>query len=339
MTTAKIIDYRDLIAKSTRGFVGRGWVRDAVDASLAAAGPRYFLLLGEPGCGKTACLADLVRARGYPHHFIGKGSRRDADADVGWRNPVRFAESVGYQLLRDHGGWVMDWEEWGISVIQEVKELQGLLAGAEVGTLRATPRPPGRPLLSVRQEVERFGPAAQVIGVYVEKFRMDVEQVVRQLLVKPLRAVALRRPKEPVVVVVDGLDEAEEYSNPRHNICKLLPDAELPANVRFLVSSQHGRHLTDDFLGRSRVLWLSEDEQGRQDPRAHQDARAYALQLAGEGPVREALAARRVDPAVFAEKVADASRGNFLYLFHYADGVRQGDQALLDLSALPPGLY
>lgn len=27
----KVIDYRELIARSTEGFVGRGWVRDEVD--------------------------------------------------------------------------------------------------------------------------------------------------------------------------------------------------------------------------------------------------------------------------------------------------------------------
>jgi hypothetical protein len=164
--TEKIINYRELIGRSTQGFVGRRWVREAVDAFLAAAGPVAFLLLGEPGSGKTAFLADLARERGYPHHFIGKGSLSGVASSADWRNPIRYAESIGYQLLRDYGGWIMDWESWGIRVEQQVKELEGLLVGAQVGALHGLPRPADRPLLSVTQEVERFGPAAQVVGVY-----------------------------------------------------------------------------------------------------------------------------------------------------------------------------
>jgi WD40 repeat protein len=45
----KIIDYRGLIFRGTKGFVGWQWVRAAVDSFLQAAGPRYFLLSSRPG--------------------------------------------------------------------------------------------------------------------------------------------------------------------------------------------------------------------------------------------------------------------------------------------------
>ena len=144
--TNKIINYRDLVARSTRGFVGRQWVRDAVDGFLQANGPRCFLLLGEPGSGKTAFMADLVQRRGYPHHFIGKGSLSGLAASFDWRDPIRFAESLGYQLVRDYGGWIMDWESWGIKVEQEVRDLHGLLVGSAVEDFQAMPRPAGRPV-------------------------------------------------------------------------------------------------------------------------------------------------------------------------------------------------
>ena len=40
MIADKIINYRELIDRSTQGFIGRRWVGQAVDAFLAAAGPR-----------------------------------------------------------------------------------------------------------------------------------------------------------------------------------------------------------------------------------------------------------------------------------------------------------
>lgn len=137
----KIIDYQKLIDKSTREFVGRDWVHGAVDDFLQADSPRIFLLLGEPGSGKTSFMADLVKRRAYLHHFIGRGSRTDVDASLEWRDPIRFAESIGYQLLRDYGGWVMDWKSWGISVSQSVRVPDGLLVGARIDEINAAPRP------------------------------------------------------------------------------------------------------------------------------------------------------------------------------------------------------
>lgn len=338
MITKKIINYRELIYKSTEGFIGRQWVRDAVDDFLKANGPRYFLLIGEPGSGKTAFMADLVKRRGYPHHFIGKGSQIGLTTSLDWRNPIRFAESIGYQLIRDYGGWIMNWEEWGISVNQEVKELRGMLMGAKVESFKGAPRPIDKPKLTVKQEVEQFGQAAQIVGVYIEKFIMDVEQIVYQLLTVPLQTIAERWPEHQVVIIVDGLDEAEGYSDPSRNISKMLPNGSLPANIRFLFSSRPGEHLTYEFLSQAQVFWLSEDEQRNRNPYLIEDANSYILKLAEEKPVKEMLSRRGIEPVTFAEQVARASQGNFLYLYHYAQGVRNGDKTLLNTEALPEGL-
>jgi hypothetical protein len=65
----------NFIAGRTEHFTGRDWVFQSIDRWLAdPAGSRAFLLVGDPGAGKSAILARLVRfslgqasAAGCPH--------------------------------------------------------------------------------------------------------------------------------------------------------------------------------------------------------------------------------------------------------------------------------
>lgn len=66
---SKHIGFIPLIADKTEGFVGRQFVFDALDEFLKKNKSGYFVIQGEPGIGKTALLAQLVKTRGYPHHF------------------------------------------------------------------------------------------------------------------------------------------------------------------------------------------------------------------------------------------------------------------------------
>jgi len=65
-----IIKSASLIAERTRGFVGRDFVFNRIDECISSHTSGYFLLLGEPGIGKTSIIAKLVRRRCLPHHFI-----------------------------------------------------------------------------------------------------------------------------------------------------------------------------------------------------------------------------------------------------------------------------
>ncbi|MGN9758110.1 ATP-binding protein [Streptomyces sp. SD31] len=67
---SRIISYGELIAERTNGFVGRRFATDAVDAFLRDRRSGYLVIEGEPGIGKTTLLAQLVKTRAYPHHFV-----------------------------------------------------------------------------------------------------------------------------------------------------------------------------------------------------------------------------------------------------------------------------
>jgi hypothetical protein len=336
----KIIDYSELIDKSTEEFVGREWLLREVDDFLKSNNHRNFLIMGEPGCGKTSFMAELTtRHPDFPYHFVGKGTQIYLNESLAWCDPTRFAESVGYQLVRYYGDWIMNWEDFGIEVDINVKNLQDLHVGAHVGEFTATAQIGDRAKLSVREELERCDRAAMTVGVYVENLSLDYVQKVRQLLTTPLRNIAEKYPDRQLAVILDGVDEAEIYSGADdRTIIKMLPDGGLPPNVRFLLTSEPGEHLDEAFLHHSMILWLSEDEKGNTDPRTIEDAKVYIRSLAKEPSVRRMLTEHGIPTRTFVKKVVEASKGNFLYLHYYAQGVREGRKRLLNMDAFPRGL-
>jgi CHAT domain len=63
------IDASGYVAEKTAGFVGRKFVFDAIDRFIGRSPRGYFFVRGDPGIGKTALIAQLVKQRGYVHHF------------------------------------------------------------------------------------------------------------------------------------------------------------------------------------------------------------------------------------------------------------------------------
>lgn len=67
----RVQEFQTLVNERTQVFVGRQFIFQAIDALLA--NPQlpsgYIVIQGEPGIGKTALLAQLVKQRGYVHHF------------------------------------------------------------------------------------------------------------------------------------------------------------------------------------------------------------------------------------------------------------------------------
>jgi hypothetical protein len=84
----------------TTDFVGRGFVFDALDERLRSPDfpSGYVVIRGEPGIGKTALMAQLVKTRGYVHHFN--------NALEGVRSPKEFLGNACAQLIVRYGlGW------------------------------------------------------------------------------------------------------------------------------------------------------------------------------------------------------------------------------------------
>jgi len=121
--------FDSLIAERTKNFVGREFVFKALDAFLADENQQsgYFIIKGEPGIGKSALMAYLVKERGYIHHFN--------IALQAINKPRQFLKSVCAQLIArfalDHLEWPPDAEKDGAFLNQLLGEASEKLAAGE----------------------------------------------------------------------------------------------------------------------------------------------------------------------------------------------------------------
>ena len=66
-----VLDFETLVQERTRSFVGREFLFDAVDSVINDPGFKsgYIVIKGEAGIGKSTFSAQLIKKRGYVHHF------------------------------------------------------------------------------------------------------------------------------------------------------------------------------------------------------------------------------------------------------------------------------
>ena len=92
---AGIIDDSRFVAEKTTGFVGRQWLFDSIHRFTREKPRGYFLLRGDPGIGKSAFLAQMVKRDGYLHHFNVRSE--------GIRSPENFLSNICSQIITTYG--------------------------------------------------------------------------------------------------------------------------------------------------------------------------------------------------------------------------------------------
>jgi len=88
-------DFTPFIEEKTRSFVGRQWVFDEVHAFIEKNPFGYFFIVGDPGIGKSALAAQMVKMNGYVHHF-------NISAE-GINTAAAFLKNVCAQLIATYG--------------------------------------------------------------------------------------------------------------------------------------------------------------------------------------------------------------------------------------------
>lgn len=314
------IDYTSYISERTTNFTGREWVFQAVNDWLADPdGSRFFLLTGEPGCGKTAIAARLAQfSQGtisppddlthLTHNFLSVIHFCSA-RDSRWINPHVFAESLAMQLAARYPTYA--------------KALAEKSGDRQIH-------------IEVQQQIEQ----GQGIGVVIN--RLDVsgvapEDAFNRVVREPLEALFHEGFNQQVVMLVDALDEALNYSG-MFNIVSLLSHIDtLIPRVRFLLTSRQEVQIENEFLEADGLVISSAEF----DQRNQEDIQQYVnSRLSDDKALAEK--AKEVKPTEMVdlmEIITRKAEGNFLYVRFLLDAVARGQRLFIELEELPEGLH
>jgi len=326
-------------------FVERHWLKQQVEDKLADPDCRFLLLTAEPGAGKSAFMAWLA----YQHpdwcrYFI----RRDQRTPLGDPGAHSFLLQVGFQLAATYPN-AFNQEQLKISVAQRIGKAQDSeIVGAEIGKLVVSPF--YKKVVEIQQEVnssENSTVAGIRIGeLYGDSRSAPLTDFQFMALFDPASTLLKQNSKQQIVVLVDALDELR-YRDPELSLLRWLADCpELPANLRFVLTSRKDDALLNHFRGaqQSRIQELKIEEE---DPEVTKDLTQYAYQLVETEPkVQEALAQIERDTVAFARQAVEKANGNFGYLDAIGRAVDQAVQQeqdellqeVLNLSQLPNNL-
>jgi len=303
MTRSALFDFSTYITEHTRNFVGREWVFAEIDRWLAdPEAPRYFIVTGEPGVGKTAIAARLTQIRDLTAtHFC---IARQADTI----DPLNFARSLSHQLTRS--------DDFACCILEEQR------IHVEVH-------------VNVR---ENYG---QIIGIQIENLIIEAPSVMvafNRTVMDPLRKLYASGFDQQLVILVDALDEAVQQRGPE-TITDLLANARgLPPQIRFVLTSRPDSAALRHFeaLNIPHLVLDAGREENLQDVQEY--IRRQLEESEASEVLRAWLAEQEMQPQVFVDRITDASRGNFLYLVWLLSAIASGTQQFDSLAAAPQGL-
>lgn len=167
--------------------------------------PRFLLVLGPPGSGKTAWARDLARD---PDTFVAASHFCRAN-EFETRSPLKFLERVCAQLAHHS-------PSFDAALLAATKQRGGVSVDVEINISDARD--------------------TRVTGIHINEVHIHadrVEDLVGDILTGPLRAIE-HDITSPWIVIVDALDEAERYDG-NVTISRLLRGlGNLPRAVRFV---------------------------------------------------------------------------------------------------------
>jgi hypothetical protein len=312
----RVIDFRRTVESRTRGFTGREWLWGVVNDWLAAPGPRYFLLTGEPGCGKTAAAARLVQfsegAAAPPPRLdrLAPGFLSAVHFCSDETDPVVFSRSVALQLARIP------------AYARVLKDVGERVAEIEV-TYHVTGDAAGATLQGV------------VINNLIVS-GLGGRAAFSRLVVDPLRIIYQDEYADAVTLLIDSLDDSRRFEGMA--IADLIVELQsLDPRVRVLATSQPDLRLTASLITPDGDPAAAVVDLGA-EATARADTAEFLRRRLSEPGLRPDLdrapLTRPLDEVV--SDLAAAAEGNFLIAKLFADAIEKDAQdGAYELLTLP----
>ncbi|MEP7199271.1 MAG: hypothetical protein ABI874_05580 [Chloroflexota bacterium] len=279
-----IPDLPRTVAERIAHFSGRTWLLPKIVEWFTTSDKRTLLVTGGPGTGKSMVLAWLagagplpaddaarahllqIRAWAQAAHFCLSGGVSSA--------PKAFADNVSRQLTRNVPGF-------GAALTDTLADLVRITSTQTIGTVS------GGTVTGVKVELNLGG--------------LEDEPAFNRAFRMPLQKLYEGGYAQPLLLLVDALDESETYSG-SDKLSQLLAHLdELPPQVRVLATTRPDPRVLKNFRG-APALDLIADA-----PNDADDVRQYAFDwLSSLDDVRRAQLAQRI---------ATVARGNFLYAY------------------------
>ena len=304
------------IADNIDQFAGRSWLLQPILDWLKDPTERLLLITGEPGTGKSMLSAWLAGAGPAPTDDDSRTQLEQIRGQVGAIHfciaasgnitPKAFAQNMADQLTRSIPGF----------------------ADALVATLS------DRVSVSAVVTAGQIAPGGSATGIIINKLdlgelgeELSFERTFRQ----PLQALYKAGYNRPMLLIVDGMDEAALYTGAVTIVQLLARLTDLAPQVRVLATTRPDPRVLYQFPGLTPIDLIKNAPTGVDDVRQYVQNRLKVLQDE----------AKRVQ---LTEQIAKASDGIFLYAYLVLRDLVAGLPALPDLTATPlprglAGLY
>lgn len=318
------IDFRSFITEKTESFIGRGWVFKAISEWLSPANePRFLLLTGKPGSGKTAIAARLCQfafGEAPPPAGLSLFNSKDfltayhfcSARDSNWIDPRSFVWSVALQLAQRH-------DEFAKALVTASDTPVNLIGEASAGV------------------AEKNAVVAGVIIKNLSLSGMSSQEAFNRFLVGPLENIYKGGFSQPITILVDSLDESLNHSG-NVTIASLLAQVRhLRKQVRFIVTSRDDDRLLIDFLEDATLVPLSESIHKSDNDQDIAEFVQFQLDQSSDLKTKTASLSA-TDRQRLIDTIVLQAEGNFLYVAFLLNSLALPHHPLSDLESLPTGL-
>lgn len=282
------------LSSTIEQFTGRSWVLMPLLKWLDETSDHFFVIRGKPGSGKSMLLAWLSGYGPAPE---------EADDRANLERFRAYAKSGAIHFCRFNSP--------DISPRIFAKDVAGQLAANVPGFQAQLEKSLAGPLqlnASVLQDVGTVQSGGTVVGLQLNLSGYDEESSFNRALYEPLKKLIEGGHMEPIVLMVDALDEAITYSGPTNIVRLLARFQDLSPQIRILVTTRPEERVFEQ-LPLVRVLDVVQDR-----PVDTDDIQTYANQQLGS--------LTDVQRSELARRIAEEADGVFLYAFLVVPEVR-----------------